>query len=169
MPVSLFSFVDLFSRAVATADHLLTKGAAHAEAQGLGAETVLDWRLIDDMNPLRFQLMVTANFARLWPARVAGLPLPAEVSDQLDVAGFHAALADARAYLAGLTAAQFEGRDDLPFTYQIAPGMEPTLPSGQWLTVFAATNLNFHVGMAYAILRARGVPLGKPDIFATGL
>ena len=169
MPVSLFTFVDLNSRAVGTAEHLLEKGVAFAKAQGGNGEDCLDWRLIEDMAPLRFQLMVVANFTRLWPARVAGLPLPAEVDDQLDVAGFKAALADAKAYLAGLTAAQFEGRDDVPLTVTIGNGMSPTLPSGQWLTVFATTNLYFHLSTAYAILRAKGVQIGKPDLFAGGL
>ena len=47
--------------------------------------------------------------------------------------------------------------------------MAPTFPAAQWLTVFAATNINFHVSMAYAILRTNGVPLGKADMFAAGL
>lgn len=168
MTVDLFTFVDLFARTVTTADHLLAKGAAHAEALG-GGEDVLDWRLIGDMHPLRFQLMVVCNFAQQWPARVAGLPVPEAVGDSLDVAGLKAALAQARAFLAGLKAEQFAGRDTVPLTFAIGPGMEPTLESGRWLTVFAATNLNFHLSMAYAILRAKGVPLGKPDLFAGGL
>ena len=44
-----------------------------------------------------------------------------------------------------------------------------TLPCGQWLTVFAATNLFFHVSTAYDILRAHGVPIGKIDLFAAGV
>jgi len=169
MTVSLFSFIDLFSRQVATAAHLLDKGLEHARANGVGEADMLDWRLIEDMQPLAFQLMVVANFSRLWPARVAGLPLPAEVGADLDAAGYKAALADARAYLAGLTAEQFAGRDEVPLTVQIGTGMEPTLPAGQWLTVFATTNLYFHLSTAYAILRAKGVAIGKVDLFATGL
>ena len=46
--------------------------------------------------------------------------------------------------------------------------MEPTLPAGQW-TVSATTNLYFHLSMAYSILRARGVQIGKVDLFAGGL
>lgn len=163
MAVSLFTFVDLFSRQCATAEHLLDKGV---EAAG---EACLDWRLIEDMQPLRFQLMVVANFARLWPARAAGLELPAEIDDQLDTAGFKAALADARAYLAALKPEQFAGRDDVPLTVTIGNGMSPTLPSAQWLTVFATTNLYFHLSTAYGILRAKGVQIGKPDLFAGGL
>ena len=47
--------------------------------------------------------------------------------------------------------------------------MEPTLPAEQWLTVFGTTNLFFHLSTAYGILRARGVPIGKVDLFAAGL
>ncbi len=47
--------------------------------------------------------------------------------------------------------------------------MSPTLPVGQWISGFATTNLYFHASMAYAILRAKGVPIGKIDLFPTGL
>jgi len=169
MTVNLFTFVDMFSRAAATADHLLDRGAEHAAGLGVTEGEMLDWRLTPDMQPLRFQLMVVANFARQWPARVAGLPLPEAVDDQLDVAGFKAALAASRAYLAGLRPEQFEGRDAVPLTVAIGPEMEPTLESGRWLTVFATTNLFFHLSTAYAILRSKGVAIGKVDLFATGL
>ena len=43
------------------------------------------------------------------------------------------------------------------------------MPSGQWLTVFATTNIYFHMSTAYGILRSKGVPIGKVDIFAGGL
>lgn len=169
MIVSAFSFVAMFDKALATAEHLVTKGAAHAEGLGQGGEAALDWRLIDDMAPLRFQLAVVCNFAQQWPARVAGLPVPASVDQELDVAGFKIAIGAARAFLAGLSAEQFEGRDAVPLTFAIGPGMEPIMPSGRWLTGFATTNLYFHLSAAYAILRAKGVPLGKVDLFAAGL
>ncbi len=168
MPVSLFTFADLFSRQLGTLDHLLTKGAEHAKTLGESEAQMLEWRLIDDMNPLAFQAMVVCNFTRLWPARVLGLPLPAEIGADLDLAGFKAAIADSRAYLAALTPDQFAGRDDVPLTVTIGNGMEPTLPSSQWLTVFANTNIYFHLSMAYAILRSKGVQIGKVDVFAGG-
>jgi hypothetical protein len=167
--VNLYSFVDLYDRALATAAHLLDKGAAHADAQGVGEAEMLAWRLIDDMHPLSFQLMVVVNFARQWPARVAGLPEPSAIGADLGVLQFKAAIADARRDLAALTPAQFEGRDEVPLSFRIAEQMEPTLPAGQWLSVFATTNLYFHLSTAYGILRAHGAPIGKPDLFARGL
>jgi hypothetical protein len=169
MPVSLFSFVDLFARSVVATKHLLAKGVAHASGLGITEQQMLGWRLAEDMHPLGFQLMVVANFSRTWTARVAGLEPQERIAADLDVAGFNAGLDASLAYLRALTPEQFEGRDETPLTFEIMPGMAPTFPAGQWLTVFAATNINFHVSMTYAILRNNGVPLGKADMFAAGL
>ncbi|MDB5439183.1 MAG: hypothetical protein JWM33_1610 [Caulobacteraceae bacterium] len=166
---SLYTFVDLFSRSVVTAKHLLAKGVAHAAEHGIAEQEMMSWRLAEDMHPLGFQLRVVANFTRTWPARVAGLEPPEGISADLDVAGFNAGLDAALAFLSALTPAQFDGRDDLPMTFEIMPGMAPTLPAASWLTVFAATNVNFHLSMVYAILRTNGVPLGKADMFSAGL
>jgi hypothetical protein len=170
MPVAvcLYTFVDLYSRTLDTAAHILNKGVEHASANGVSEADMLNWRLIDDMQPLSFQLMVVCNFSRQWPARAAGLPLPADIGADLSAAQFKAAIAEAKAYLADLRPEQFEGRDEVPLTVNIGQ-MEPTLPAGQWLTVFATTNLYFHLSTAYAIMRANGVPIGKIDLFAAGL
>ena len=165
MAIDLFSFVGMFYKQLVTAAHLLDKGAAQ---EGAG-EAILDWRLAEDMHPLRFQLRAVVNFSRGWPARVAGLELPADLADNLDLAGFRAAIADARADLAALTPEQFTGRDDVPLTVTLGNGLAPTLPAGQWLSGFAATNIYFHLSITYAILRAKGVSLGKADMFAGGL
>jgi uncharacterized protein len=167
--VSLFTFVDLFSRQLTTLDHLLAKGAEHARTLDVSETEMLDWRLIEDMQPLRFQAMVVCNFSRQWTARAAGLDVPEAYPDTLDLAGFKAAIAEAKAYLAALTPEQFAGRDDAPLTVEIGNGMAPTLSASQWLTVFAATNLYFHLSTAYGILRSKGVQIGKIDLFASGL
>jgi len=43
------------------------------------------------------------------------------------------------------------------------------MPAAQWLTVFGTTNIYFHLSMVYAILRMKGVPIGKMDLFAAGI
>ena len=169
MTIGLYSFVGMYTRVLDTAAHLLTKGVEHAAASGVPEADMLDWRLIDDMAPLRFQLMVVCNFPPQWLSRAAGLPVPEDVSADLDVAGFKAAIAKSKAYLAALTPEQFAGRDDVPLTVTLGNGLSPTLPAGQWVSVFATTNLYFHLSTAYGILRAKGVQIGKPDLFGGGL
>ncbi|QUD85948.1 DUF1993 domain-containing protein [Phenylobacterium montanum] len=167
--VNLFSFVDLFARSVVATKHLLAKGAAHVSGLGVPEREMLNWRLAEDMHPLGFQVMVVANFSRTWTARVAGLEPPEGIAADLDVAGLNAGLDAALDYLRALKPEQFDGRDEIPLTFEIMPGMAPTFPAARWLTVFAATNINFHVSMTYAILRNNGVPIGKADLFAAGL
>lgn len=166
MPVTLHTFVDLYDRTLQSLSHLLDKGEAFAVEQGLSTDAMLDWKLIEDMHPLRFQAMVVINFTRSWTARVVGQDVPEGVEQTLDLAGFRAAIADSRAHLAALTPEHFAGRDDVPLTVQITDTMTPTLPASQWLSVFASTNIYFHLSMVYAILRMKGVPIGKIDLFA---
>lgn len=169
MTFTLFGFVDLYRRQLDAAAHLLNKASEFATANGISEQDMLGWRLAEDMHPLAFQVMVVVNFSRSWTARVADVSLPEPITVERDVAGFHTAIADAKAYLATLTKAQFAGRDDVPLTVQITDTMEPTFPAEQWLSVFATTNIYFHLSMAYAILRMKGVPIGKIDLFAGGL
>ncbi len=169
MAFTLFNFVDLYTRQLNAAAHLLNKGVAFAAEHGISEADMLGWRLADDMNPLGFQLMVVANFTKSWTARVADLPVPDGIESTIDVAGFQAAIADAKAFLATLTPEQFAGRDDVPLTVKLGETMEPTLPAGYWLSSFATTNIYFHLSMVYAILRMKGVKLGKIDLFAGGL
>lgn len=118
------------------------------------------------MHPLRFQAEVVISFARQWIARAAGLPVPERLTEGLTLDGLRAAIATAKTDLAALAPDQFAGRDDVPLTIQITDQLAPTFPAGQWLSVFATTNIYFHLSMAYAILRMKGVPIGKIDLFA---
>ena len=169
MTVTAFSFVAMYDHALAATANVLEKGALHAASKGVAERDMLDWRLIEDMQPLNFQLAVICNFSRQWPARVAGLPVPEDTPTDLGLAAFKAAIADARAYLQTLEPRDFDGRDAVDLTYTIGTGMTLTRHGGQWLTIFATTNLYFHVATAYDILRSKGVEIGKVDMFAGGL
>lgn len=168
MIVNLHTFVGMYGRVIDTAQHLLAKGSEHAAASGVSEAEMLNWRLIGDMRPLAFQLSVVANFPKQWLARAADLPMPPSVGAELDVAGFRAALAEAKAYVEAIAPEQLAGRDDVPLTVAIG-SMTPTMPVGQWVTGFATTNLYFHLSTAYGILRSKGVPIGKLDLFSAGL
>lgn len=169
MTVNSFTFIGMYDHALAAAAHVLDKGWTFAASKGVSEREMLGWRLVEDMQPLAFQLGVVCNFPRQWAARVAGLPVPESAPTDLDVAGFQRAITGARDYLKSLKEEQFEGRDDVDLTYVIAEGMAPTLPCGRWLSTFATTNIYFHLSTAYDILRANGAPLGKADLFAGGI
>lgn len=166
MTVNLYTFVGLYDRLLDSLAHLLDKCEAYAAEKGIATGEMLDWPLIDDMHPLRFQASVVINFTQSWTARVAGHEAPENIDPNADLAALRAGIADAKAHLAALRPEHFEGRDEVPLTFQITDTLEPTFPAGQWLSVFASTNIYFHLSMVYAILRMKGVPIGKIDLFA---
>ncbi len=168
MKVSLYSFVHLYEQGLDTLANILQKGAAHAVATGVSEAEMLAWRLAPDMFPLRRQAQVVVSFAKQWPARAAGLTVPAALEGESSVSDLLDAVADAKAYLKNLEPAQFDERDSVPLTLELGE-LKPTLPLGQWVSGFATTNFYFHLSMAYAILRMHGAPLGKRDLFAGGL
>ncbi|MCR5880693.1 DUF1993 domain-containing protein [Phenylobacterium sp. J367] len=168
MKVDLFTTVGVYSRGLDTLANILTKAVEHGKANGASEAEVLDWRLAPDMFNLRQQAHTVIRFARGWPARAIGTEVPADLPDDLDLSGLQSAIQTAKTELAALKPEAFQGRDEVPLTYDIGV-MAPTFPIGQWLPSFATPNFYFHLGMAYAIARSKGVPLGKRDFFAGGL
>lgn len=169
MPINFYTFVDMYTRVLDTTAHILTKGADHARGQGVSEAQMLEWRLVDDMNPLSFQLNTVCNFPRQWLARAVGNELPADIPACTSVADYQREIAATKAYVQALTPAQFEGREEVPMEITLGGGMKMTATASQWVKVFATTNIYFHMSIAYAILRSRGVPIGKLDLFSTGI
>ena len=168
MKTDLFTYVGVFSRGLDTLAHVLNKAAEFAKEKGVSESELLDWRLAPDMFPLRQQAQTVIRFAGQWPARAAGLPEPADPADLESLAQLQEGIQKTKAALAALKSEQFAGRDEVPLTINIGQ-IEPTFPVAQWVPGFAVPNFYFHLSMAYAILRNRGVQLGKRDFFAGGL
>jgi hypothetical protein len=159
--------VTVFDRGLVGLAAVVRKGVAHAEERGSNQAEVLDARLHPDMYPLYRQAQVVCDFARQAPSRVLDLEVPAALEGTMDHAELQAQITIARQFLASLDRAQFEGRDEQPITFPIS-GNAMTQPAARYLLGFATPNFYFHLVTAYAILRNRGVPLGKPDYFGVG-
>lgn len=168
MKADLFSYVGVFSRGLDTLAHILNKGAEFAKAKGVSEAEMLDWRLAPDMFNLCRQAQNVIQFASQWPARAAGLEVPASPEGEMSLAELQAAIASTKAALGRITPGQVEGRDEAELTVSLGQ-MEPTFTLGQWLPAFATPSFYFHLSMAYAILRHKGVEIGKRDFFAGGL
>jgi hypothetical protein len=166
--LDLYTFVGLYSKGLEALVQILTKGAAYASDIGASEKEMLAWRIAPDMFPLLRQAQIVCEFAVKWTARSAGLAPPEAPAGDQSLAELHAAIEDARNFLERLRPEQLEGRHEVPLKLQIGE-LEPTMPLGQWVSGFATTNFYFHLSMAYAILRMKGVPLGKRDLLAGGL
>lgn len=168
MKVDLYTAsVGVFGRGLKGLSATLGRGTDHAAAHGIDEQDLLGARLHPTMHPLYRQVQTVCDLAWQGSARIAGLPVPEALAGEPDAAELQAQIAAARAFLADLSPAQFEGRDEAPVSFPIGADPPVTHPAAQYLLGFVTQNFFFHFVSAYAILRHLGVDLGKRDYFGS--
>lgn len=150
---------------------------AEAQMPNGGAETLLSAWLAPDMFPLSTQVRFACVQAHEGMLRLQGQEFPASLEVLLNE-GRNAAerpgtIADARARIeeavAAVEAAASEARDvdpAMPIAHALPAGMVFDLTAEQYARDWALPQFYFHVMIAYAILRAEGIDLGKADYVA---
>ena len=142
--------------------HVLKVGENHAADQGIAADAYLQARLAPDMYPLIKQVQVATDMAKGCGGRLAGADIPRFEDNETSFAQLQDRIGRAVAFLKGLTPGAFEGAADKAITLKF-PNAEFNFNGKDYVNHFALPNTYFHITMAYAILRHKGVPLGKPD------
>ncbi|MBX3486019.1 DUF1993 family protein [Phenylobacterium sp.] len=141
---------------------ILEKAEAHAKAAGVDPESYLDSRLAPDMHPLTNQVQLASDAAKGGAARLAGVTPPSFPDTETSWADVKARVARTIAFVEGVKREQLDGREDATIEIPL-PGRTLSFSGRDFLALFSLPNFMFHVTMAYGLLRARGVPLGKMD------
>lgn len=125
-----------------------------------GDESILYERLSPDMFPLCVQVEIVASFALRSCCPIAGVEVRSYARAVKSFANLRAQLADTINYIASLDGKQ----SNLEVVIEDMAGPAPvSMKAEDFLLRFAYPNFYFHLGMVYAIARARGVPLTKGD------
>ncbi len=148
----------VFIRALTNLSAMMDK----ALAGGADEATLLAARLAPDMHPFPRQIQMASDAAKGAIARLTGTEAPSMPDTETTFAELKVRIEKTVAYVASLDAAAFEGAEDREVVLKF-PGLELKFTGAQYLTSFALPNFFFHVSMAYALLRANGVALGKMD------
>ena len=161
MALSLYDIsVPVFGRGLAQLSHVLDKGLAHAQGAGLDPLMLVQARLAPDMFTLAGQVQCAADAAKAGAARLAGITPPSFPDTENTFDELQARIAKTRDFLLGLQRVQIDGGEQRAI--QVAKhGLH--FSGQQYLLQFVVPNFFFHVTMAYAVLRANGVALGKRD------
>jgi hypothetical protein len=142
--------------------HVLKVGEAHAQENGIAAKDYLEARLAPDMFHLTRQVQVASDLAKGCGARLAGVEVPKYEDNEASFADLQARLAKTIAFLKGLDRNGFAGAEDREVTLKF-PNAEFHFNGRDYLNNFSLPNVYFHITASYAILRNKGVPLGKQD------
>ncbi|MCW2367758.1 hypothetical protein M2341_003205 [Sphingobium sp. B7D2B] len=131
-----------------------------AEADLLGA------RLIEDMRPLTAQYQMASDSAKNGIARLAGIEPPAMPDTEASLDALQERCAKTIAFVQSVTPAQLDGSEDREIVLRFPNGQGYRFHGRDYVTGFMLPNFLFHATMAYALLRARGIAIGKPDFLA---
>lgn len=135
--------------------HMVTR--AEASEQGT---TLLGARLADDMFPFEQQVRIACNQVRIALNRVAGGTHPLAEEPLKGFADAQSLVAQVRQELAASTDWL---ADDTQVEFDLPNGMGFAMSAAEYVRDWTLPQFQFHVAMAYAILRHHGLPLGKAD------
>lgn len=153
--------VRQFSKQLQTLAKWLDKAEAHAKAKKFEVDILAAARLAPDAYSFAQQVQAACDQAKYAAAYLSGGKPPSHPDTEKTVAELRQRIQTCLAYLATVDAKDYAGWEER----KVAP---PWL-QGKWfrgedyVTALAIPNFNFHLTMAYAILRHNGVELGKMD------
>ncbi|GDX81493.1 hypothetical protein LBMAG42_33040 [Deltaproteobacteria bacterium] len=130
--------------------------------RGFPVDNFMGLRLAPDMLPFWRQVTIACDVAKAAAAAYAQIEAPKFDDNETTVAQLHERIAATRAFLASIPADAYAKTNDKSIV---------SVPFPRGKAMFAADaalsrsvpNFFFHVSMAYALLRAGGVSIGKMD------
>jgi len=150
---------------------------AQAERPGAEAESLLTARLAPDMFPLSTQVRFACVQAQEGMHRLNGTAFPASLQVLLDegrnagerpgsMAEALARIDETVALVNSLASVPADQNEQRPIAHALPAGMIFDLTAAQFARDWTLPQFYFHVMSAYAILRSRGISLGKADYVA---
>lgn len=162
MPALYDATIPAFIRGLENLSAILEKGRAFADEKGIDHKELLDARLIEDMAPLTRQIQMATDTPKGVAVRVGQADNVAWPDEEASFDQLQERIAKAVAFLKAVPASGFEGREGADVVLSTPSGDIP-FKGATYVHGFAIPNFYFHATMAYAILRSRGVQIGKLD------
>jgi hypothetical protein len=154
--------VPAFRRGFASLSAILTAGETFARDHGIAEADMLGTRLVADMAPLTAQVQRASDTAKGAMVRIGGIPNLAMADDEASFAALQQRIAATLAFLDTVPRAAIDGKEDAPVTL-VTSGGSVDFTGRSYVLGFVLPNFYFHIATAYALLRMRGVPIGKMD------
>ncbi|MHC2020030.1 DUF1993 domain-containing protein [Methylobacterium sp. CM6247] len=124
---------------------------------------LLAGRLAPDMRALPAQYQMASDSAKNAVARLAGIEAPSMPDTEASFAQLKERCARTISFIESVDPAALASSAEREVVLNFPNGTGYRFTGQAYLTGFALPNFFFHVTTAYAILRASGVALGKPD------
>lgn len=165
MSVSMYqNSVPVMQRLMRNLIGVIDKAEAHAKAKKIEDDVFVNLRLSPDMFPLKRQVQIATDMAKMGVARLAGkdAQAPKWEDNEKTFAELKARLQKSIDYIGSFKPADIDGSEEKDIQLTIG-GQPKTLKGHQYLMTHAYPHFFFHIVTSYDILRANGVEVGKRD------
>ncbi|RYP72892.1 hypothetical protein DL771_003930 [Monosporascus sp. 5C6A] len=162
---SLYSIsIPVIITTLTVTSDVLKKGGQHAQEKGIAISEYLNARLYEDMLPLTAQIRFLCSTARKAVERLTDVaPAEFDAEKQRDtLEDWLAVIDETLEILRAVDPEAVNGKEQTKVPCLLGPEKyEATL--FDYVQGYPLPNMYFHLSIVYAILRAKGVPLGKAD------
>ncbi len=156
-----FETLTQMSKQLTQLDKWLETAGEFAKTKSFDPNSFLGFRLAPDQFAFARQVQTACDTAKLAASRLTGKDAPVFPDTEQTLDELRTRVQAVTAYLAGLTAADFDGAATRVVTQ---PRWEGKFMTGaDYFLQHAIPNFFFHLTHAYAILRHNGVSVGKRD------
>ena len=164
MTISLYdAVIPTQLQIIAAVRALVDKAKAHCEEKGAEPEEIIGARLIEDMLPFSYQVKSCREHSLgAIEAVREGVATPSLVAPPNDWAGLYEKLDEAKAGLEAVSEDEMAGFVGKEMEFRFKDRVMP-FTAENYLLSFAQPNFYFHATTAYALLRERGLQIGKGD------
>ncbi|KUI57749.1 hypothetical protein VP1G_05086 [Cytospora mali] len=145
-----------------TTSSILIKGESWAKENTFPTTDLLELKVYPDMFPLRLQVIIIANITKRTMERLTGVAHPDVDSFDKTLEELYGIIDETLKELAAVEQGDIGWKEDVLVSCEFF-GKEYMASAAEYVHGYAIPTVYFHLGIAYAILRGTGVPLGKWD------
>ncbi|GKT46253.1 uncharacterized protein ColSpa_06434 [Colletotrichum spaethianum] len=161
--------IPVFIKGLKTFDHILNKAEEHAKANNIDANTYPEARLVEDQLPLTFQVQNATKTVKTNIARLTGVELEPFENKEKTIEDLHKRIQEALDLLSKVDAETVNAKAGNVVDVPIFGGKVLKVTAKEAALSHGVPNFFFHLNAGYAILRSKGVPIGKADYLGSFL
>lgn len=154
--------ITVLQKVLITLSSILKKGEQYAHENNISESDLLASRIYEDMLPLTNQVLIIQMATSRALEKLTGTGLPAPGAN-LGLQQLHTLIEDTLQALKKVDEKVVNEKEGQEVVFQVGPKFTKRASAEEYIQGYTIPYAYFHLNIAYAILRQRGVKLGKLD------
>ena len=164
MTISMYNAsVPLFTQLLDALNTILDKAELHAQNKQIDPNTLLQASLFPDMFNFTRQVQIATDFAKGVAARLAGVEVPVYEDNEVSFNALQARIKKTVQFISSIAPTKIEGSEEREIITRPGTPKEKKFTGQAYLLSYGIPQFFFHLTTAYAILRSKGIDIGKRD------